>query len=127
MELREGPKPVAVIVKLPAHSCQSIVPAEDPAQQQSIELPSDWTHEVLKRFPLDFSCLVLSPVLEQQVFLPHQVITQSFDLSVGAFPQLLDVSLQMSPAPLKTFAIEIHLRSITIQDDVRVVTDQRLE
>ena len=96
-------------------------------QQQSLKLLANRTHEVLKRCPLDFSRLVALPVLEQQFLLSHQVIAQTFNLPVGALLQLLNVSLQMSPTPLKVFAIEVHLRSIAIQDDVPVVTDQGLE
>ena len=39
--------------------------------------------------------------------------------------QLLDVTFQMSPTPLKPFAVEVHFGSIAVQDDSRVVADKR--
>src|SRR6056297_1983252 len=59
--------------------------------------------------------------------LPHQVMPQTPNLTVLRIDQLLNVAFEMSPTPLKAFAVEVHLGSVAIQDDSRIITDQRHE
>jgi hypothetical protein len=56
---------------------------------------------LLKSCPLDFFRLVLALVCEQLSLLPHQVMAQAFDLIVARINQLLEVSLEVCPAPLQ--------------------------
>ena len=82
---------------------------------------------IFEMLPTGFLPLCNVSSAETAVFVVASGHPQTFDLPVGAISQLLNVSLQMSPTPLKAFAIKIHLRSIAIQDDVPVVTNQGLE
>ena len=54
-------------------------------------------------------------------------MTKSFDLPVLAIDQFLNVTFEVCPTPLQSFAIEVHLRPVAIDDDARIVSHQRLQ
>lgn len=77
----ERPEPLAMLIQFVAHADQLVVAAEDAAQHQAIELIADRSHISLKGSPADFVGLVAPPQREQPPQLPHQVVSQSFDLA----------------------------------------------
>ena len=106
---------------------QLCIAAEAAAQQQPVELGPNWTGQTLETSPSDLAGSVPAPMLKKKSLLPHQVVSQTANLSVRRFDQLLNVAFQMSPTPLQPLAIEVHPGSITVEDDPRVITNQRHE
>ncbi len=54
-------------------------------------------------------------------------MAESVCLSIGVVNQLLNVSIQVKPTPLKRLAVMVHFGSITVDDYPCVVADQLLE
>ena len=79
----KGPEPFAMGVKLVAHADEAVVPGEYAAQQQRIHLGTNRDHAALKGLPGDFAGTIVSPMLEHQFDLAHQVMPKTFDLRIG--------------------------------------------
>ena len=63
-------------------------------------------------------------MLEHQFDGPHQIVFQSLDLVVRMIDQGLDIALQMSPAPLQSLGLPIHLGSVAVDDAAVIVAEQ---
>ena len=62
-----------MLVKLIAHTDETIVPGEDTAQQQRVHLRANWGHAALKGFPGDLAGSMVSPMLEHQFDLAREI------------------------------------------------------
>ena len=52
-------------------------------------------------------------MLKEKFLLTHSIMAETPDFPVVAIDQPLDVTLEVSPAPLKSLAVEVHHRHIT--------------
>lgn len=122
--IHEGPEPLSVVVEFLAHAHEPAIAAERAALQQVVGRLAKRAHQGPTRWPVDVARLVGPPVLAHQFHLPPQIVSQPFDLAVGMIDQRLSVSLQVSPAPLASLGLPVHLGSVAMDDAAERIAQQ---
>ena len=109
---QKGPQAIAMTIQRVAHASQSRAFAERSAQQQGVHLTADRPHRAKPPATGECPIAIARPEAKQLACFAHQIVPQSFGLSIARVDQGLEVAFQVSPAPLQATVRPIHLGPI---------------